>query len=236
MTRQLRLSCREIALAAASADECRKYGTEVVMKKYSLTLFTIGACTASAMLASSASAAIATYSNFGYWQSDVTATGNSVATETFDSYNGHYPSLSGTTGGIAWNADASGGIFIGHISSGLFSTNLPGVAATFTFSPGIFSVGGHIFGTDIGFNYVEERITVALSDGSSYIARTTGPADFVGFISDGAAISSLTLSATGPTLGGTFVTMDNLYLGVPGPSSLALLACAGLTAARRRRS
>jgi hypothetical protein len=30
--------------------------------------------------------------------------------------------------------------------------------------------------------------------------------------------------------------MDNLYLGVPGPSSLALLACAGLTAARRRRS
>lgn len=206
------------------------------MKKYSLTLLTIGACTASAMLASSASAAIATYSNFGYWQSDVTATGKSVATETFDSYNGFYPSLSGTTGGIAWNADAPGGIFIGYISSGLFSTNNP-VAATFTFSPGIFSVGGNIFGTDIGFNYVEARITVVLSDGSSYIGRTTGPADFVGFISDGAAISSMTLSATGPTPGGTYVTMDNLYLGVvPGPSSLALLACAGLTAARRRRS
>lgn len=207
------------------------------MKKFSLTLLTLSACSMSSVLTSDAAAALATYSNFGYWQSDVTATGNSVATETFNSYNGFYPSLSGTTGGIAWNADASGGIFIGHISSGLFSTNNPGAAATFTFSPGVFSVGGNIFGTDYVFNYVEARITVVLSDGSSYIGRTTGPADFVGFISDGAAISSLTLSATGPTPSGTYVTMDNLYLGVvPGPSSLALLACAGLTAARRRRS
>lgn len=207
------------------------------MKKFSLTLLTLSACSMSSVLTSDAAAALATYSNFGYWQSDVTASGNSVATETFNSYNGFYPSLSGTTGGIAWNADASGGIFIGHISSGLFSTNSPGAAATFTFSPGVLSVGGNIFGTDYVFNYVEARITVVLSDGSSYIGRTTGPADFVGFISDGAAISSLTLSATGPTPGGTYVTMDNLYLGViPGPSSLALLACAGFTAARRRRS
>jgi hypothetical protein len=207
-----------------------------IMKKSSLTLLTLSACSMSSVLTSDAAAALATYSNFGYWQSDVTATGDSVATETFNSYNGYYTSLSGTTGGIAWNADASGGIFIGHISSGLFSTNVAGATATFTFSPGVLSVGGNIFGTNIGFEYVEARITVVLSDGSSYIGRTTGPADFVGFISNGAEISSLTLSATGLTPGVTYVTMDNLYLGVPGPSSLALLACAGLTAARRRRS
>ena len=105
-----------------------------IMKKFSLTLLTLSACSMSSVLTSDAAAALATYSNFGYWQSDVTATGDSVATETFDSYNGYYTSLSGTTGGIAWNADASGGIFIGHIYSGLFSTNFQGVAATFTFS------------------------------------------------------------------------------------------------------
>ena len=85
-----------------------------IMKKSSLTLLTLSACSMSSVLTSDAAAALATYSNFGYWQSDVTATGDSVATETFNSYNGFYPSLSGTTGGIAWNADASGGIFIGH--------------------------------------------------------------------------------------------------------------------------
>ena len=203
------------------------------MKKYSLTLLTIGACSASAMLASSASAAIATYSNFSYWQQDVVAAGASVATETFNSYNGYYASpLTGSVGGINWSATATGGLFC---QTGYFSTNNP-VAATFTFAPGVMSVGANIFGTDSNFNIVAARITVTLADGSSYIASATGPADFVGFISDGGAISSLTLSATGPTLGGTYVAMDNLYLGVPGPSSLALLACAGLTAARRRRS
>ena len=208
-----------------------------MMKKFSLTLLTLSACSMSTVLNSNAAAAIATYSNFGYWQSDVTATGKLVATETFDSYNGYYPSLSGTTSGIAWNADASGGIFIGHISSGLFSTNLPEVAATFTFSPGVLSVGGNIFATNVGFEYVEAWITVVLSDGSSYSGRTTGPADFVGFISDGATIASLTMSATGPTVGGTFVTMDNLYLGVvPAPGAAALVGLAGLVASRRRRN
>ena len=234
MTRQLRLSCRETALAVASADECRKDSKESTLKKNSLTLLTIGACSASAMLASGASAAIATYSQFSLWSQDVVAAGASVATETFNSYNGFYASpLTGSAGGINWSAAAIGGIFC---DSGYFSTNNP-VPLTFTFTPGVYSVGANVFGTDSSFNIVAARITVTLADGSSYIASTSVPTDFVGFISSGAAISSLTMAAAGAPGSNVYVTADNMYFGVvPAPGSVALLACAGLSATRRRRN
>ena len=232
MTRPLRVGCRENALAVASADECHKDSKEFTLKKNSLTLLTIGACSASAMLASGASAAIATYSQFSLWGQDVVAAGASVATETFNSYNGYYASpLTGSVGGINWSATATGGLFC---SNGYFSTNNP-VAATFTFAPGVMSVGANIFGTDSNFNIVAARITVTLADGSSYIASTSVPTDFVGFISNGAAISTLTMNAVGS--GNVYVTADNMYFGVvPAPGSVALLACAGLSATRRRRN
>jgi hypothetical protein len=214
--------------------ECRKNSKELTLKKYSLTLLTISACSASAMLASGASAAIATYSSFSFWQQDVVASGSTVATETFNSYNGYYASpLTGSTGGINWSAAATGGLFC---QSGYFSTNNP-VAATFTFAPGVMSVGANIFGTDNSFNSLPARITVTLADGSSYIASTSGPTDFVGFISNGAAISSLTMAASDTAPGDIYVTADNMYFGVvPAPGSLALLASAGLSATRRRRN
>jgi hypothetical protein len=186
------------------------------------------------MLASGASAAITTYSSFSFWQQDVVASGSTVATETFNAYNGYYASpLTGSTGGINWSAAATGGLFC---QSGYFSTNNP-VAATFTFAPGVMSVGANIFGTDNSFNSLPARITVTLADGSSYIASTSGPTDFVGFISNGAAISSLTMAASDTAPGDIYVTADNMYFGVvPAPGSLALLASAGLSATRRRRN
>jgi hypothetical protein len=234
MTRQLRLGGRENALAVDSAEECSKHSKELTLKNYSLTLLTISACAASAMLASGASAAIATYSSFSFWQQDVVASGSTVATETFNAYNGYYASpLTGSTGGINWSAAATGGLFC---QSGYFSTNNP-VAATFTFAPGVMSVGANIFGTDNSFNSLPARITVTLADGSSYIASTSGPTDFVGFISNGAAISSLTMAASDTAPGDIYVTADNMYFGVvPAPGSLALLASAGLSATRRRRN
>lgn len=205
------------------------------MKTNSLTLLTVSACAASAMLASGASAAIATYSNFSLWQQDVVAAGSSVATETFNSYHGTYPSpLTGSVGGIDWSATATGGLFC---DLGYFSTNSPSSTATFTFTPGVMSVGANIFGTDSFFRFLPARITVTLADGSSYIASTSGPTDFVGFISNGAAISSLTMAASDTVPGEVYVTADNMYFGVvPAPGSVALLACAGLSATRRRRN
>ena len=214
---------------------CLNDSKELTMKKNSHALLTIGACAASAMLASSASAAIATYSQFSLWGQDVVASGSSVGTETFNSYDGFYPSpLTGSVGGINWSATATGGIFC---STGYFSTNNP-VAATFTFAPGVMSVGANIFGTDSSFNIVAARITVTLADGSSYIASTSVSTDFVGFISNGAAISSLTMNAVGS--GNVYVTADNMYFGVvgvvPAPGAAALIGLAGLVASRRRRN
>jgi len=189
-------------------------------------------------ISSSVSASITTYSNFIYWGEDVVAAGQSVATETFNSYNGYYNNpLTGSVGGINWSATATGGLYCDS-SQGFFSTNNP-VAATFTFAPGVMSVGANIFGTDSSFNIVQAKITVTLADGSSYIARSNGPADFVGFISNGAAISSLTMNAVA-TAGSTtpvYVTADNMYFGVtaiPAPGAAALLGLVALVSRRRR--
>jgi len=187
-------------------------------------------------ISSSVSAAITTYSNLAYWGEDVIASGESVATETFNSYNGFYASpLTGSAGGINWSATATGGLYC---QDGYFSTNNP-VAATFTFAPGVMSVGANIFGTDVSFQIVSAKITVTLADGSSYIARTNGPEDFVGFISNGAAISSLTMNAVGPagSIVPVYVTANNMYFGVtaiPAPGAAALLGLAALVSRRRR--
>ena len=212
---------------------------ELTMKKNSLTLLTIGACAASAMLASVASAAIGTYSQFSLWGQDVVASGSSVGTETFNSYNGYYASpLTGSVGGINWSATATGGLFC-HSTYGYFSTNNP-VAATFTFAPGVMAVGANIFGTDSNFNIVAARITVTLADGSFYTASTSGVTGFVGFISTISAISSLTMNAVGAPGSNVYVTADNMYFGVvgvvPAPGAVALIGLAGLVASRRRRN
>ena len=197
-----------------------------------------GAALLCGAISSSVSAAITTYSSFIYWGEDVVAAGESVATETFNSYNGYYNNpLTGSVGGINWSATAIGGLFCDS-SQGWFSTNNP-VAATFTFAPGVMSVGANIFGTDSSFNIVSAKITVTLADGSSYVARSNGPADFVGFISDGAAISSLTMNgvATAGSTSNVYVTANNMYFGVnviPAPGAAALIGLAALVSRRRR--
>ena len=189
-------------------------------------------------ISSSVSASIATYSNFILWGEDVVAAGKTVATETFNSYDGFYNNpLTGSVGGINWSATATGGLFCDGLN-GWFSTNNP-VAATFTFAPGVMSVGANIFGTDSSFNIVSAKITVTLADGSSYITRSNGPADFVGFISSGAAISSLTMNAvaTAGSTGNVYVSADNMYFGVtaiPAPGAAAFLGLAALVSRRRR--
>ena len=161
-----------------------------------------------------------------------------MATETFNSYDGFYNNpLTGSVGGINWSASATGGLFCDGLN-GWFSTNNP-VAATFTFAPGVMSVGANIFGTDSSFNIVSAKITVTLADGSSYIARSNGPADFVGFISSGAAISSLTMNgvATAGSTSNVYVTANNMYFGVnviPAPGAAALIGLAALVSRRRR--
>ena len=186
------------------------------------------------VVGSSASAAVIRYTNLSLWGADVQAAGSSVATENFNSYSGYYANpLTGNAGGISWSATANGGLFV---QSGNFKAFNANTDVTFTFAPGVMAVGGNIFGTDSGFNAINSKIKVTLADGSSQVGNAGNAASFVGFISDGAAISSIVVSAT-KTGADVWVTADNLYFGVtavPAPGVAALLGVAALVSRRRR--
>ena len=188
---------------------------------------------AAVFVASSASAAIVSFTNQFVWNGYVTGAGASIATENFNSLaNGFAPSASGTAGGIAWTAAAAGGL---NVEGGQLSTNSP-ETLNFTFSPGVQGVSGNIYSTDISFNIVASIVQVTLTDGSSYIGYSDSAASFVGFYSTGASIASMSITSSSLAGGSLYPTVDNLYLAsVPAPGALALVGLAGLTARRRVR-
>jgi hypothetical protein len=188
---------------------------------------------AAVSVASSAHAAVVSFTSKVIWDSYVTGAGASIATEDFNSFpSGFYASAGGSVGGIAWTASAASGLFF---QSGQISTNLP-ETLNFTFAPGVNGVSGNIFATDFDFNAVPSIVQVTLSDGSSYIGYADSTAAFVGFYSTGATIASMSVTATGMTSGAVYPTVNNLYFAsVPAPGALALVGLAGLTARRRVR-
>ncbi len=190
---------------------------------------------ATAAVSSSASAAILIFTDqFLY---DINTTAYSHAMENFDSYGGAYSSpLSGSAGPVAWSAASSGGL---SVTNGWLSS---GVASPMTISfggPGVdvYGVSGNFFATDAGGSVVPSLVLVSLNDGTSYLNLIDTSTVFVGFVSTGAAISSITVSAQ-PLPGGdpnVQPTMDNLGLAyVPAPGALALLGLAGIASRRRR--
>jgi hypothetical protein len=183
-----------------------------------------------------ASAAMVTFSNNTLWTSFSAAQGSSVVTETFNSYNGFYLNgLTGNAGGIQWTASAPGELYAG---SGYMSTNNAEALLTFNLSPSVQGVGGNFFSTDASFNILPAVIGVTLADGTSYVGFASSAADFIGFYSTGAAISSISVSVAGALPAGTnFATVDNLYfaVSVPAPGAFALIGVAGLVGVSRKR-
>ncbi len=182
-----------------------------------------------------ASAAMVTFTDNTLWTSFSAAQGYStVATATFNSYNGFYVNgLTGNTGGIQWTATAPGNLYAGL---GYMSTNNAEALLTFNLSPSVKGVAGNFFATDASFNILPAIIGVVLADGSAYVGNTTSLANFVGFFSTGAAISSISISVAGNLPAGTnFSTVDNLYFAVPAPGAVALIGLAGLIGGSRKR-
>ncbi len=182
-----------------------------------------------------ASAAMVTFTDNTLWTSFSAAQGYStVATATFNSYNGFYANgLTGNAGGIQWTATAPGNLYAGL---GYMSTNNAEALLTFNLSPSVQGVAGNFFATDASFNILPAIIGVVLADGSAYVGNTTSLANFVGFFSTGAAISSISISVAGNLPAGTnFSTVDNLYFAVPAPGAVALIGLAGLIGGSRKR-
>ena len=186
------------------------------------------------VMTQAASAAMVTFTNNTLWSGFSAAQGKTVATESFDSYNGFYLNgLTGNAGGIQWTASAPGELYAG---SGFMSTNSAEALLTFTLSPSVQGVAGNFFATDASFNVLPAIIGVTLADGSSYLGYAATAADFVGFYSTGAAISSISISVAGNLPAGTnFATVNNLYFAVPAPGAIALIGVAGLIGGTRKR-
>ena len=194
----------------------------------------LSAAAMTVLMTQAASAAMVTFSNNTLWTSFSAAQGSSVVTETFNSYNGFYLNgLTGNAGGIQWTASAPGELYAG---SGYMSTNSAEALLTFNLSPSVQGVGGNFFSTDASFNILPAVIGVTLADGTSYVGFASSPADFIGFYSTGAAISSISISVAGALPAGTnFATVDNLYFAVPAPGAFALIGVAGLVGFSRKR-
>ena len=196
----------------------------------------LSAAAMTVVMTQAASAAMVTFTNNTLWSSYSAAQGSSVATETFNSYNGFYLNgLTGNAGGIQWTASAPGELYAG---SGYMSTNSADALLTFNLSPSVQGVGGNFFSTDASFNILPAVIGVTLADGTSYVGFASSAADFIGFYSTGAAISSISVSVAGALPAGTnFATVDNLYfaVSVPAPGAFALIGVAGLVGVSRKR-
>ena len=194
----------------------------------------LSAAAMTVVVTQAASAAMVTFTNGSLWNGFSVAQGSSVVTEDFNSYNGFYSNgLTGNVGGIQWTASAPGNLYAG---SGYMSTNAAEALLTFNLSPSVQGVAGNFFATDASFNILPAIIGVQLSDGSAYIGYATSAADFVGFYSTGAAISSISISVAGNLPAGTnFATVDNLYFAVPAPGAVALIGVAGLIGGSRKR-
>jgi len=126
-----------------------------------------------AVVGSSASAAIISFSQQGVWNAYVAFQSLTVVTEDFNSIpDGPYASgYTDSAGPITWSASAIGDLFV---QGGLFSTNAP-ETLTFQFSPGVQGVSGNFFGTDVNFNPVPSLVQVTLADGTSSILLATAP-------------------------------------------------------------
>ena len=200
--------------------------------RYTLSFFA-----AALSFSSVASAALYVSPNEGIYNTLVASIGCTSYTETFGSTpTGFLASgYSSSTGPVNWSATATGGLYVDF---GYFSTNNAGQALTFDFSaPGlnVQAVGGNFFATDASFNVLPAVVVVLLEDGTSYVNLMTLESSFVGFISTGAAISSITLSL--PLASDLYPTVDRMVFGVvPAPGAIALLGLAGFVGLRRRGS
>ena len=183
-----------------------------------------------------ASAEVAVFTNFGVWDSAVTANGQTVADENFNSYGAGTPmTLTGSpvpASGITWTASApSYGLVT---AGGTVRTASATDALVFDFAPGVQGIGGNIYTSVLGASSFA-FIQVTLADGVSYFGNSDNAQMFIGFYSDTTSIAKLTITVYQVVGAPSYATVDNLFFAVPAPGALALLAAAGLVGVRNRR-
>ena len=183
-----------------------------------------------------ASAAVAVFTNYNVWGSTVTANGQTVADENFNSFGPGTPmTLTGSpvpASGITWTASApSYGLVT---AGGTVRTASATDARVFDFAPGVLGIGGNIYTSVLGASSFA-FIQVTLADGVSYFGNSNNAQMFIGFYSDTTSIAKLTITVVQVVGAPSYATVDNLFFAVPAPGVLALLAAAGLVSGHTRR-
>jgi len=138
-------------------------------------------------------------------------------------------------GAFAYSASAPSGIYL---EGGFLGANQISEALTITFTgTNVRAVGANFFMTDFSDAFQSVSVTITLNDGTIHTFTPTSLTDsYRGFAST-TPITSLIISAPGPSL---YAGLDNLTVGavVPEPASWLLmgLGLTGLLVAARRRS
>ena len=183
-----------------------------------------------------ASAAVAVFTNFGVWNSVVTANGQTFAVETFNSDGpGTATSLTGSplsASGMTWTVTAPTGLVT---DGATVRTATATDDLVFDFAPGVQGIGGNIYTSILGEIPSFAYIKVTLADGVSYFGNSENTENFIGFYSDTASIAKLTIRVFQMTGSTSYATVDNMYFAVPAPGALALLGAAGLIGGYSRR-
>ena len=150
------------------------------------------------------------YSSLSTFNAAVTSAGYSLSsTQDFNGGN----LTSGSFGPISWSASADGGFWFCQTPTNSISTNNNADPITFTFNPGVVAVGAHVFLTDPSCIVVPGNVSVSLSDGTTQTISTSSNQDFLGLVSGGSLITSITFS---PSI--QYITIDDLVIGTGTPS------------------
>jgi hypothetical protein len=161
--------------------------------------------------------------------------------ETFESLDGSaaIPNpLPLSSNGFSYTASAAGGFFpVQPNGSWALSTATAIDPITISFTNGnVTAVGGNFFGTAFDGQVAGGTIRIDLNDGTFITLANPIDSTFTGFVSDGAPISSVIVTALQAGGAGLWPTVDNLYVGqaVPEPATAGLLI-AGLSALASKR-
>ena len=188
-----------------------------------------------ATCASSASASILVFTDQFLYNAYTTS--YSHALENFDSYSGNFTGgVAGVSGQVNWSATATSGVAV--VGGRLGASASEPLTLSFSGSATVYGMGGNVFGTDAVGTAVPSLVFITLNDGTSYMNLIDSANAFVGFVSTGAAITSMRVSAQSLPGGSpnVYPTLDNMdFAYVPAPGAFALMGLAGLAGSRRRR-
>ncbi|MFM2226811.1 MAG: hypothetical protein RL664_154 [Bacteroidota bacterium] len=157
-----------------------------------------------------------TYNSYASFTAAANSAGYQVSeTEDFNEFWEYNTGASGTLGDgfPTWSASANTGFYCipvnGSVALAPNDFNSP---LTLYFSSGVTGVGGNFCITNVLGTLMNHTIQFSLSDGTTQTLNVNSYNSFTGFLSNGALITSMTLSTPWTSVSNPYVRIDNLVV------------------------